>query len=51
MNIILAILATLLTLTNSVYAQVDSIYDQGAYRTFIVHLPTDYSAKSISTCS
>ena len=46
MNNILAILATLLTLTNLVYAQVDSIYDQGTYRTFIVHLPTDYSAKN-----
>lgn len=33
-------------LTNSAYAQLDSIYNQGEYRTFIVHEPTGYSPSS-----
>ncbi len=44
MKIILTILSTILLFANSLFAQLDSIYDQGAYRTFITHLPTGYSA-------
>jgi polyhydroxybutyrate depolymerase len=33
-----------LLFTNSLFAQLDSIFDQGVYRTFIVHLPTGNSA-------
>src|SRR5688572_24937459 len=33
----------LMCLTFSASAQVDSIYDQGTYRSFILHLPTGYN--------
>ena len=43
MNTIFKLLSSILMLTNSAYAQLDSIFDQGGYRTFIVHEPTGYS--------
>ena len=30
----------------SSFAQLDSIYEQGVYRTFIVHLPTGYNSNN-----
>lgn len=35
-------LILLLIPTNSIYPQLDSIFNQGTYRKFIVHLPTNY---------
>lgn len=43
MKIVVTILSTTLIFTNTIIAQLDSISDQGIHRTFIVHLPTDYS--------
>ena len=43
MKIVLSILFTTLLITNTLFAQLDSIFNQGVYRTFIVHVPTDYS--------
>ena len=43
MKIAFTILFTILIYTNTLFAQLDSIYDQNVYRTFIVHLPSGYS--------
>jgi len=43
MKITILILSTVLTFANSAFGQLDSIYDQGVYRTFIVHEPAGYS--------
>lgn len=43
MKNIFIILSTILILVNTANAQLDSIYNQGEYRTFIVHEPTGYS--------
>jgi polyhydroxybutyrate depolymerase len=37
-------LLALAALSTTVQAQLDSIFDQGMYRTYIVHLPTGYSS-------
>src|SRR5688572_30628549 len=38
------ILTLLLILSNSLmFSQIDSIFDQGVYRTFILHLPESYN--------
>jgi polyhydroxybutyrate depolymerase len=42
MKQIFKILSITLLFSQSLYAQLDSIYDQGTYRTFIMHLPTGY---------
>jgi len=39
----LTILSAILLFANSLFAQLDSIFDQGTYRTYIMHLPTGYS--------
>jgi polyhydroxybutyrate depolymerase len=46
MKKIYLILSTLFILSNPANAQLDSIYNQGEYRTFIVHEPTGYSPSS-----
>ena len=46
MKIAFAILFTIVIYTNPLFAQLDSIYDQSAYRTFIVHFPTGYSTNN-----
>ena len=46
MKIIFGILFTIVIYTNPLFAQLDSIYDQSAYRTFIVHFPTGYSTNN-----
>jgi len=46
MKIAFAILFTIVIYTNPLFAQLDSIYDQSTYRTFIVHLPTGYSTNN-----
>ncbi len=46
MNLTLKILFLLTLFSNSLIAQLDSIYNQGTYRTFITHLPTGYSANN-----
>jgi len=46
MKFTLKILFSLILLSNSLVAQLDSIFDQGTYRTFIVHLPTGYNANN-----
>lgn len=43
MKHIFKILSITLLFSQSLYAQLDSIYDQGTHRTFIVHLPTGYN--------
>jgi len=43
MKNIFIILSTIFMLVNTANAQLDSIYNQGEYRTFIVHEPTGYS--------
>ena len=43
MKIAFTILFTIFIYTNTLFAQLDSIYDQNVYRTFIVHLPSGYS--------
>lgn len=44
MKIAITILLGNLLFINSLFAQLDSIFDQDVNRTFIVHLPTGYSA-------
>ena len=46
MKIAIPILFTILLYTNPLHAQLDSIYDQSVYRTFIVHLPTGYTTNN-----
>ena len=36
----------LIFITHFSFAQMDSIYDQSVYRTYIVHLPSGYSASN-----
>jgi polyhydroxybutyrate depolymerase len=43
MKNIFIILATIFILVNTANAQLDTIYNKGEYRTFIVHEPTGYS--------
>lgn len=43
MKFIFQSLFVILIYSNPLFAQLDSIYDQSVYRTFIVHLPTGYS--------
>lgn len=43
MKNIFIILSTIFIVVNTTNAQLDSIYNQGEYRTFIVHKPTGYS--------
>ena len=42
-KIALSIFSAILLFANSLSAQIDSIFDQGVYRTFITRLPADYS--------
>ena len=46
MKHIFKILSITLLFSQSLYAQLDSIYNQGTYRTFIVHLPTGYNTNN-----
>ncbi len=46
MKHIFNILSITLLFSQSLYAQLDSIYDQGTYRTFIVHVPTGYNTNN-----
>jgi len=46
MKITFTILSTLFLFSQSLFAQLDSIYDQGVYRDFIVHLPSGYSTSN-----
>lgn len=46
MKHIFKILSITLLFSQSLYAQLDSIFDQGTYRTFIVHLPTGYNTNN-----
>ncbi len=42
-----SILTLVLILSNiSIFCQIDSIYDQGVYRTFILHLPENYNSNN-----
>jgi len=43
MKTVLFIFSAILLFANSLSAQIDSIFDQGVYRTFITRLPADYS--------
>lgn len=44
MKTVLFIFSAILLFANSLSAQIDSIFDQGVYRTFITRLPAGYSA-------
>ena len=44
MKIAFSIISIVLLTANSLYAQLDSIFDQGVYRSFIVHKPAGYSS-------
>ena len=46
MKITLTIISSLLLLSQSLFGQLDSIYDQGVNRTYIVHLPTGYNVNN-----
>ena len=43
MKTVLSIFSAILLFANSLSAQIDSIFDQGVYRTFITRLPAGYS--------
>ena len=43
MKTVATLVLLLILLGNWVFAQLDSIYDQGNYRTYIVHLPPNYT--------
>ena len=44
MKLAFTFLFIIVVYVNPLFAQLDSIYDQSVYRTFIVHLPSGYSA-------
>ncbi|MAZ96185.1 MAG: hypothetical protein CMP53_01530 [Flavobacteriales bacterium] len=46
MKTIILTLSTILICANSAFAQLDSIYEQGGYRTFKIHLPAGYSTNN-----
>ena len=46
MKTILYVLTICLLCSNTTYAQLDSIYDQGNFRTYRIHVPAGYSANN-----
>ena len=46
MKIAITILLSIVMSAHQLFAQIDSIYDQGVQRTFIIHLPTGYSTNN-----